>query len=110
MNNANKVNKIYHELRNTVDEDIPSREILEHAHSLVKLFSYDVAVPECDLRTGGVSIENQSLDTAFSDGGWKIFQYEMKHNSSYYSGEDWEGVHPDILEGYVDVEAYACRM
>ena len=110
MNNAAKVRQVYHELRKTVGEDTTANEVLQHAHSLVKLFSDEVIAPECSLRSGGVAIENQSLDTAFADGGWRIFQYEMKHNGSYYSGEDWDGVHPDLLEGYVDWEQYACRM
>jgi len=110
MNNAAKVRQVYHELRKTVAEDATASEVLQHAHSLVKLFSDEVVAPECSLRTGGVAIENQALDVAFADGGWRIFQYEMNHNRSYYSGEDWDGVSPDLLEGYVDWEQYLCQM
>ena len=110
MNKATKVRQVYHELRQVVGDRASAREVLEYAHSLVKLFATDDAVPACDLRTGGLPFENWALDVAFADGGWRVFLYEMRHNGAYYSGEDWEGVEPDFLEGYVNLEEYTCQM
>ena len=81
-----------------------SQEVLQCAYSLVELFSTDSSGPRCEFRTGGVPFENWSLDTAFADGGWRVFWNEM-HNGMEMGSEDWEGMPSDLLEGQINLES-----
>ena len=72
MRTANKVYALYQELNLQFGDTLSSRELLEHANSLVDLFGPDESEPRFDLRRGGVKFEERSLDSVLADGGWKV--------------------------------------
>jgi len=60
-------------------------------------------MPSCNLRRGRIPFESLDLDIALADGGWKILSHEMRCGNSF-DREDWEGVAPDMLDEYVNLE------
>lgn len=102
MTKSGKIRHIFNELRDQVGDRASSREILEWAHALVEVASKE-SMPACNLRRGRIPFENLSLDIALADGGWKILSHEMRCGN-HFDSEDWEGICPDMLGGYVNIE------
>jgi hypothetical protein len=75
-NRAQRVREIYRELRKSAAATVPARELLRCAAELVELFDEDTDSSRFELRTGGIPFENQALDIAFADGGWRVLYYE----------------------------------
>ena len=85
------------------------KEVLQCAHSLVELFSIENEGPKCEMRVGGLPFENRSLVSAFADGGWRIFWYEI-HLGTEMDSDDWEGMPPDLLEQQINLESLTWQM
>jgi hypothetical protein len=76
MNRSQRVQQIYRELRRAAPGQIPARELVRCAAELVGLYDMDDDTTRFELRTGGIPFENQALDVAFADGGWRVMYYE----------------------------------
>lgn len=87
MNRSQKIREVYHELRRATPRPVAAAELLECAAGLVDLFDDDCDKSRFELRTGGMPFENQALDVAFADGGWRVMWYEQTRREDALKGE-----------------------
>jgi hypothetical protein len=73
---SQKIREVYRELRESTPRTVPSRELLRCAADLVELFDEDTDSSRFELGTGGIPFEQQALDVAFADGGWRVLHLE----------------------------------
>lgn len=90
MRRSQKIREIYRELRQSTPRTVPSRELLRCAADLVTLFDDNADSSRFELRTGGIPFENQALDVAFADGGWRVLHFETARRD--------EAVHEEARE------------
>lgn len=76
MNRAQRIREIFRELRRSTPRDVAASELLACAAGLVELFDDDSDQSRFEQRTGGLPFENQALDVAFADGGWRVLYHE----------------------------------
>ena len=109
MNKSAQVRAIYQELRNVYGNELSKAEVLQHADSLVEIFSSEYDSTRFELRTGGTPFENWSLDAVFAGDGWRTFWYEYHRGTEMYSDE-WEDVHTDLICRGFNLEEMTCQM
>ena len=76
VSRAERIREVYSELRQSTPKNVPARELLSCAAELVNLFDSNHDSSRFELRTGGLPFENQALDIAFADGGWRVMYFE----------------------------------
>ena len=72
MRRSLKIKAVYHELRQSLQEVIPAKQVLEIADDLVELYSQDSKDVNADFRTGGVKFFEREADAVIIDGGWSL--------------------------------------
>ena len=72
MRRSLKIKAVYHELRQSLQEVIPAKQVLEIADDLVELYSEDSKDVHVDFRTGGVKFFEREADAVMIDGGWSL--------------------------------------
>lgn len=87
MNRAQRIREVYRELRRSTPRQVAASELLACAAGLVEMFNDDADHTRFELRTGGLPFENQALDVAFADGGWRVLHYELGHREEVRWGE-----------------------
>jgi hypothetical protein len=76
LRHSQQIREVYRELRHSAPSTVPARELLRCASELVDLFDSEHDSSRFELRTGGLPFENQALDVAFADGGWRVLYLE----------------------------------
>jgi len=76
LRHTQRIREVYRELRQSTPSNVPARELLRCASELVDLFDPEHDSSRFELRTGGLPFENQALDIAFADGGWRVMYFE----------------------------------
>lgn len=98
MNRARQIASVYRELRGAVGPEIPAREVLACAASLVELFGGSLDAPAFELHTGGLPFDGWATDTALSDGGWRVLARQTPFFGDYDIGDEDESLDRAVRE------------
>ena len=108
MNKTQKVNSVYFELKKHASSDVSNTDLLRGAKELVNEVIKEKK-PKFVIHEGRKAFEFQSLEGAYDDGGWRIFERELSRGN-FRMCDDWEGVTVDLLEGNFDLDSFVDKI
>lgn len=108
MNRVRQVNAVYIELREHATDHVADSAILHGAEKLVNEI-VKKKQPKFVIHEGRNAFEFSSLEGVYEDGGWRVFEKELRRGF-FRMSDDWEGVSVDMLENKFDLEEIVNRI
>tara|TARA_Y100000590_G_scaffold429904_1_gene542943 strand:- start:4729 stop:5073 length:345 start_codon:yes stop_codon:yes gene_type:complete len=102
MNKTQKVSLVYIELKKHASADISDIRLLQGSEKLVNEL-FKEKQPKFVIHEGRNAFEFLSLEHAYDDGGWRVFEKELSRGF-FRMFDDWEGVSVDLLADKFDLE------
>ena len=102
MNRIQKIRAVYIELRRYTSTNVSDMDLLRGSEKLVNEIIKE-KLPKFVIHEGRKAFEFCSLEHAYDDGGWTVFEKELSRGS-FRMCDDWEGVEVDLLANKFDLE------